>query len=504
MLRVVESRLRHGAELRRSSALRLIARSQSTTPGRTGAARTFALMTAHLPYAPAARELRRPARRAARRSAAAPPKRFVDPLLVALCGAGFGITLGLALAALLPLTLTASGILYAIQSLAACAGAYLVLVEFLLISRAPFIERAIGQDSLVAAHKLIGPWALWLIVVHIALVVPASVRGSNWISAGWAFILSDQWLFLALVGTACFLALGLTSWKRIRGRLARQRWWTIHLYAYLGIALAFGHQIFSGGPFLSGFGRVWWVGLYCAVGLAVLTWRVIVPIRSSIVHDLRVAAVVPETRDACSVWISGRGLDSLGARAGQFLNVRFWHKGLFFEGHPYSLSAPPTDSMLRITVKALGDASRLTAGIPVGTRVFIEGPYGVMTSSRARTSRALLIAGGIGIAPMRALAESLAPTHQVELLVRSRDIADLALSAELDALDALPNLRVRTLIGPRAQHPIDAASLAPSIRDPRSIDVYACGPEALLDSVRAAARALGVPADRIHIESFDM
>ena len=115
-----------------------------------------------------------------------------------------------------------------------------------------------------------------------------------------------------------------------------------------------------------------------------------------------------------------------------------------------------------------------------------------------------LLLGGQGSAWRPALAESLAPTHQVELLVRSRDIADLALSAKLDALDALPNLRVRTLIGPRAQHPIDAASLTPSIRDPRSIDVYACGPEALLDSVRAAARALGVPADRIHIESFDM
>lgn len=461
-------------------------------------------MTAPLPYSPALPDLARTAGRAARRSAGAPPKRFVDPLLVALCGAGIGITLGLTLMALSPLTFTAAGVLSAVSSLAAGAGTYLVLVEFLLISRAPFIERAIGQDRLVAAHKLLGPWALWLVVVHVVLVIPASVWGGDWIRDGWALILSDQWLLLALVGTGCFLALGLASWKRIRGRLARQTWWTIHLYAYLGIALAFGHQIFSGGPFLSGFGRIWWVGLYTAVGVAVLIWRVIVPIRSSIVHDFRVAAVVTESRDACSVWISGRGLDSLGARAGQFLTVRFWHRGLFFEGHPYSLSAPPTGSMLRITVKALGDGSSLTAGVPVGTRVFIEGPYGVMTSSQARSPRALLIAGGIGIAPMRALAESLAPTHEVELLVRSRDAAGLAFGAELTALDALPNVRVRTLIGPRTQHPIDAASLAPWIRDPRSIDVYACGPEALLDSVRTAARALGVPADRVHIESFDM
>lgn len=96
------------------------------------------------------------------------------------------------------------------------------------------------------------------------------------------------------------------------------------------------------------------------------------------------------------------------------------------------------------------------------------------------------------------------PKRFVDPLLVALCGAGLAFGAELTALDALPNVRVRTLIGPRTQHPIDAASLAPSIRDPRSIDVYACGPEALLDSVRTAARALGVPADRVHIESFDM
>ena len=488
----------------RAASAPFIGASQASIRTRTGPLPSVAGMTSILEGARSAPSAVSRRRAHADRAQAGPAADVVEPALVLVLGLGLGITLGLALSALLPITLSAAGILSAIQSLAACAGTYLVLVEFLLISRAPFIERAIGQDSLVAAHKRIGPWALWLILTHVVLVIPASVWGSNWMSAGWAFILSDQWLFLALVGTGCFLALGLTSWKRLRGRLARQRWWTIHLYAYLGIALAFGHQIFSGGPFLSGFGRIWWVGLYTVVALSVLTWRVIAPIRSSIIHDFRVAAVVAEARDTSSVWISGRALSSLGAHAGQFLNVRFWHRGLFYEAHPYSLSAPPSDSMLRITIKTLGDASSLTAGIPVGTRVFIEGPYGVMTGRRARTSRALLIAGGIGIAPMRALAESLAPTREIELLVRAHDADDLALGAELSALDSLPGVRVRTLIGTRTQHPIDATVLAPSIADPRDIDVYACGPEALLDAVRTATRALGVPADRVHIESFDM
>lgn len=440
-----------------------------------------------------------------RRSTRVPVSRdVVDPALVIALGIGLGITLGLTIISVLPVTASAPSILYAIQALCATAGTYLILVEFLLIARLPIIERAIGQDALVVAHKTIGPWALWLITVHVALVIPALVWGRDWLTAGWALIMSDQWIYLAFISIIAFIVVGITSWALVRSRLTRGTWWTIHLYAYIAIALAFGHQILSGGPFMSGFGLIWWVGLYLLVFLALIINRVIIPIRSSIIHDFRVAAVVPETPDTASIWIKGKNLDELHARAGMFITVRFWHKGLFWEGHPYSLSAVPTDSMLRITVKALGDGSTATLGVPIGTRVLVEGPYGTMTAQRARGSRALLVAGGIGIAPMRALAEDLAPTHEVDLVVRVHDDDDLTFRSELAALATAPTVRVHRLIGPRTICPIDENSMCEYLPEPQATDVYACGPEHLLDAVRQSMAALKVRPSRIHIESFDM
>src|SRR5437762_1028493 len=91
----------------------------------------------------------------------------------------------------------------------------------------------------------------------------------------------------------------------------------------------------------------------------------------------------------------------------------WWH------GHPFSLSSAPNGEWLRITVKALGDGTRSLQRLAVGTRVLVEGPYGVLTGARRRRRRILLIAGGIGIAPLRALVESLpAAPGEMTLLYR--------------------------------------------------------------------------------------
>jgi predicted ferric reductase len=106
-----------------------------------------------------------------------------------------------------------------------------------------------------------------------------------------------------------------------------------------------------------------------------------------------------------SVLMSGQHLDELRAEPGQFFRWRFLTAKTWSSAYPFSLSAPPTRHLLRITVKACGDGTRRIFRVPVGTLVFAEGPYGVITSRRRRRPRVLLIAGGVGISPMRALFE---------------------------------------------------------------------------------------------------
>jgi ferredoxin-NADP reductase len=200
----------------------------------------------------------------------------------------------------------------------------------------------------------------------------------------------------------------------------------------------------------------------------------------------------------------GRNLRKLAAEGGQFFGWRFLTRGHFLMSHPYSLSAAPTDNHLRITIKDLGDHSRATRHIKKGTRVFVEGPYGAFTAGRATQPHLVMIGGGVGITPIRALMDEFKNGVQMDVFYRVSKPEELILKDELDYLVAQSNgsTRVHYMVGSRKQFPMDAdfiKSYAPRVADS---DIYICGPEALVETVRKAAEELGVPKNRFHDEDF--
>lgn len=423
----------------------------------------------------------------------------------ALAVFGMVVSLGLTVVSEYRLATGPSGLLTMASALCAVAGSYLSLVLLALAARIPALESALGQDRLIAVHRQVGPWAVYLVAAHVVLITASRSLDAarNAFAELWTMITTEPWILAATVGVLLMCAVGVSSWWRVRSRMARGSWWTLHLYAYLAIALAFAHQIVSGGPFIQGWGRVWWVALYVLAFGAILVWRVLAPVVRSLRHDLRVARVVREGQGVSSVWISGSHLDRWGTRPGQFLTLRFVSAGLLWEGHPYSLSAPVRDGMLRITVKALGDASTRTQAVEVGTRVLVAGPYGVMTADRCVGDHAVLVGAGIGVAPLRAIAEGLvARRKRVDLLLRSHSDRDVLFREELTDLASLPGVRVHLLVGPRRLQPLDAAHLRSRVPDIATADFFACGPEPLLERLETEAHRLGIPPQRTHIERF--
>lgn len=428
--------------------------------------------------------------------------------LAATAGTGLGVLLAAALETSLPAQLSAVWALTLIGRLTAVAGTYGALWMVLLVARVPPIERAIGHDRLVALHKRIGPWSIWLIGVHVLASVMAWAlpESATWWGELWSITTTQRWILAADAGVLMLIAAGVTSRARARRRLPRQVWWTVHLYTYLAIALAFAHQITVDGPFVTGWARAVWIALYVVLAALVLGYRVLLPLERSLHHDLRVAKVVRESRDVVSVWVAGRDLDGLRVRPGQFAQWRFLTDGLAYESHPYSFSAPARGDLMRVTVKDLGDGSALTARLRPGTRVLMEGPYGVMTPERVcATGRAVLVAGGVGVAPARALAEGLASDGaRVDVVVRASDAGDLPLIGELEAFATWPNVRLHTLVGHRDVHPMDALELHALVPDLAACDLYVCGPVGLVDVVARSAERLGLPEDRLHVEDFTM
>jgi ferredoxin-NADP reductase len=172
--------------------------------------------------------------------------------------------------------------------------------------------------------------------------------------------------------------------------------------------------------------------------------------------------------------------------------------------HPYSLSAAPTDKYLRITIKDLGDHSRATQHIRPGTRVFVEGPYGAFTAGRATRPHLVMVGGGVGITPIRALMEEFKLGVNIDVFYRVSRREELILVDELDYLVNQSNglVRVHYLVGSRKDYPMDADFIKAYAPRAADSDFYICGPEALVATVRKAAEDLGVPKNRFHDEDF--
>jgi predicted ferric reductase len=392
--------------------------------------------------------------------------------------------------------------------------AVLLLAQVVLMARVPVLERSFGQDELARLHRIVGFTSFNLMLAHIVTITWGYAGGSPTSTPRtlWDLVVNYPGMLLATAATVCLVMVVVTSIRAARRRLRYESWHLLHLYAYLGVGLAIPHQLWTGTEFTSSTGRqVFWWSAWIAAAASVLVWRVGLPVWRNLRHGLRVAAVVPHGDGLVSVHLTGRALHRLPAEAGQFFTWRFHGRPGWTRANPYSLSAAPDGKSLRITVQDVGDGSGATAGLAVGSRALVEGPYGRL-SPRARSRRKVLMIGaGVGITPLRALAEGLeyAPG---EALVLYRTSAAPLFVDELHELSQRRGLVVWGLPGRRrapdswlgsgVDAPTDLAALTSWVPDVADRDVFVCGPRPWTELVVRDLRGAGVPEQHIHLENF--
>ena len=425
-----------------------------------------------------------------------------------LLGAGLGLTLALQLTTVRLNDFNSFySIVVSVSRLLALVGTYFAVVGMFLIARIPWVESGVGHDRLVTWHRKLGPWSLYAIGAHVFLIV-LGFAGQDSVplyKEMWQFLTTYDWMWFALAGFVLMVMAGVTSYKKARAKMSYETWWMVHILTYAAVAASFMHQVINGQMFIGHpLNRAYWTGLYIAMAGSILYWRFWVPFYRSMKVNLKVEKVVVEGPGVVSVIMKGYHLDSLNAQGGQFFGWRFLTKGHFLMSHPYSLSAAPTEKHLRITVKDLGDHSRSLAFLKPGTRVFVEGPYGAFTAGRSTQPHVVLVGGGVGITPIRALMDELSGGVQMDVIFRASREEDLVLKKEMDyiAFNSGGSIRVHYLVGPRKDHPMDARSLRMLVPQFADSDIYICGPEPLVTQVRKAAEDLGVPKNRFHDEAF--
>ena len=387
---------------------------------------------------------------------------------------------------------------------------YAVVVLVALMARIPPLERGLGADRLARWHAKGGRYTVCLVVAHGLLITwgYAVTAHTNVVSQTSTLLTSYPDVLAASVAGLLLVGVGISSMRAARKRLRYETWYYLHFYTYLAIALAFSHQFATGAEFMHNRGaRVVWGAMYAVVAAAILWWRFVTPVRQAMRHQLRVQSVHRESPDTVSVVIAGRHLDELGAEAGNFFRWRFLTRDLWWTSSPYSLSAPVVSDRMRITVKTLGDHSRALGALRPGTRVVAEGPYGAMTAAVRRNRKVLLIAGGVGITPLRALFQTLpAARGDLTLVYRASSHTDVVFRRELEQLAERRGANLHFVVGSRRQlgrDPLSATSLTGVVPDLARHDVYVCGPAGMTDTVKRSLRSAGVPRRHIHHESFE-
>ncbi|MEK7583499.1 MAG: ferredoxin reductase family protein [Patescibacteria group bacterium] len=363
------------------------------------------------------------------------------------------------------------------------------LVQLLLIGRISWIERIWGHDRLSRWHHVNGIVAWSILVLHpVFLSLGYSELASTTPIRQLIFFITDYPAVLrAFIGYLLFLMIVPISLTIVRKRLRYEWWYGIHLLLYVAILLSFGHQVLNGQDLQSPFmHRLWLTLLFGTLGL-VLWFRLLAPLVRFRHYSFRVSRIERETHDVISIYISSKNFK---AQPGQFVIVRFLAKNFWWEAHPFTISHA-TDDYLRITPKAVGDFTAKLPTLPIGTRVFVEGPLGRFTPDRAGNKPVLLIAGGIGITPIHMLFEKF-PT--APLIYTARSDQDFALQDELDAIGHVSYTTERLT-------PDLIKSIAPDVA---TRFVYLCGPPPMMKAVREQLRQLGVPKHNILYEKFQL
>ena len=384
---------------------------------------------------------------------------------------------------------------------------YIALLQVLLRARLGLIERTLGTDAVNTAHRVLGGYLLALVLAHASLITAGYAQRvhTGIVSQLRALLTTYSYVGWAAIAASLLVGVGATSVPLIRRRLRYEIWHGMHLAVYVALTLAFFHQVANGEHFVHNaqLGTAWTASWVCVA--VVIVWsRWLRPVQLMARHRLTVAAIRHETPGTISVEMTGRRLDRFPAQPGQYFRWRFLNRN-WYVAHPYSLSAEPDGRRLRITATVAGRYSALLPDLRVGTRVMAEGPCGGLLARPGWGGPVLLIAGGVGITPLRALFAT-CPGSPITLIYRGHAASSMPLRAELADIADRRSGRVHYLVGSRHDPanqltPEQITRLCPEVGQAQ---VYVCGSAAFVGLVRTSLSRLGVGNGNVRAESFQL
>ncbi|OEH85991.1 hypothetical protein BHU72_14900 [Desulfuribacillus stibiiarsenatis] len=387
--------------------------------------------------------------------------------------------------------------------IAGLVGFILMFFQFVFSSRVRWLEKDIGLDTMYRYHKQLGIIAFVLIFLH-----PLFLNTHRMMVIGE---MEEPSLFIGLgfIALAILIITSMTAIFYKRLRLRYETWFTIHKANYLVFPLVFFHSIKEGTTiFSTTHVRYLWYVLF-ALYLLLVIYKIVQVVRARR-HPYQIIEIIKETPDIHTVVLQGKKKHHL---AGQFMFLQICTNQKVSEAHPFTISSSPTEENLKVSVKALGDFTSQLPNVPIGTKAYIDGPYGVFTLQHMPSTCYVLIAGGIGITPFISMLRKLhaeSSNKKILLLWCNKTEQDIAFCKELEELElSMEHLRVIHIL---SQQPdwhgetgyLTSDKLRTYCAEYTHAHFLICGPPGMLQMVRKELQLMDIPSTHIHYEKFEL
>ena len=393
------------------------------------------------------------------------------------------------------------------------AALMMLSAQFLTSGRFEALAAPLGLDAMMGFHRLAGRIVIAAILVHVMFSVWLAAGGNlREVPIALVRVISSERMATGVISLVLVLTLVVLAVRRSQTSL-RYEWWRLsHGIGALVLLLLATHHAWTNRIVLdTAAATVVGIGII----LALASFGVIYGVRA--LHALNspwtVEKVTPLGRSLHEVTLSARTSPGFDFQAGQFVWVTFGRRHPITD-HPFSIASSPAElPKLRFIIKENGDFTDKIGTLAKGTPAYVDGPHGNFVADSSADA-IVLIAGGVGIAPIISIARSLADQSyegSVALMIATREEPEQLFAADLKRLTGKLNIRSmliaeRPSASWRGEHGrIDVAKLkvlttgVPLSR----AGILICGPLPMMAVTSQLLMKMGVPETNIKYERFD-
>jgi predicted ferric reductase len=391
-------------------------------------------------------------------------------------------------------------------------GLSLAGMQLVAVGRLHFMSDALDMDKVYSNHHRISLVAVFLIVVHLFLL---GIR--NPLVLGFLNVATAPWMFAAgTIGLIGLLLIGISSVLRKMLNINYTAWLFWHdiftvVILVFGIVHLFKVNHFTGDPLMK---AVWW--LLIVVWAVLILWiRVLNPLRIAR-KPYKVASLVKESTDTYSLNLAPAGHAGVPFEAGQVAWLSLGKTPFVISRNPFSYSgSSESKEGLRFSIKAVGDFTNKIHALKPGDRVFVDGPYGAFNTHDPRAEKGfVLIAGGIGLAPVMSIVNTLADRgdkRPVYVFYGDLNEDTVLYRQELEALKSRLNMKlVITLEEPKDRNYLPCGYITKQVLgdhlpdNKQELMYFICGPLPMLAALESHLDFHGIPKTQIKEEKYEM